>query len=78
MTKAALLLQLEMSSSVAMIFLTRATGGWGVSIVFGGMLVEEEGLKGLRGSETAPVISLGGVIGVLLYGIVVDFKDGYM
>lgn len=69
MTNAALLEQLEMSSSVAMIFFTRATGEYGQNIGSTWLIVMS---VDVRGNETVPVISLVGVIGVLLYGMVAD------
>lgn len=68
MTKEALLLQLPMSGSALMIFFTRATVGvgWGVSLLLFCMEWVGRGWVHIRGSETVPVISCVGAIGVLL------------
>jgi hypothetical protein len=73
-TKAALLLQLLISSSWEMIFLTRATANLldGVASLY--RRIEQD----VRGRDTVPVISLEGAMGVLLYGMaaVVESVDG--
>jgi hypothetical protein len=65
MAKAALLEHVFRSSSAAMIFFTRATKVHARQQSFHGN--SQNG--NIRGSDTAPVGSFAGAIGVLLYGI---------